>query len=81
MPIKPKLMLVDDDPGSLYLLYRFYQQEFQVFRADSCFKAMQILEQEGEMAVIIADQYMPEMKGTKFLAKTVEPFPDTIRTH
>jgi YesN/AraC family two-component response regulator len=34
---------------------------------------------EGEVAVIISDQRMPEMKGTEFLSKTVPQFPDTVR--
>jgi YesN/AraC family two-component response regulator len=37
------------------------------------------LEQEGEVAVIISDQRMPEMKGTEFLSRTLPQFPDTVR--
>ncbi|NET52467.1 MAG: response regulator, partial [Merismopedia sp. SIO2A8] len=33
----------------------------------------------GDFAVIISDQRMPEMKGTEFLSKTVPQFPNTIR--
>jgi serine phosphatase RsbU (regulator of sigma subunit)/CheY-like chemotaxis protein len=76
---KLKLMVVDDEPDNLDLLYRTFRREFEVFRADSAITALQILDQQGEMAVIISDQRMPEMLGTEFLSKTVEPFPDTIR--
>jgi len=76
---KLKLMVVDDERDNLDLLYRTFRKEFQVHRADSGIKALEVLEQQGEMAIIISDQRMPEMNGTEFLEKTVEEFPDTIR--
>ncbi|MGF1496192.1 MAG: SpoIIE family protein phosphatase [Elainellaceae cyanobacterium] len=74
-----KLLVVDDETDNLDLLYRTFRQGFEVFQARSAFDALQILEQEGEMAVIISDQRMPKMKGTEFLRRTVEKYPDTIR--
>ena len=76
---KPKLLVVDDEQDNLDLLYRTFRREFNVFRADSGAKALEILSNEGEMAVIISDQRMPEMKGTEFLSRTVSEFPDTMR--
>lgn len=77
--IKLKLMVVDDEPDNLDLLYRTFRREFQVCKAESGVKALEVLDQEGEMAVIISDQRMPEMNGTEFLGKTVDRFPDTVR--
>ena len=76
---KQKLMVVDDEPDNLDLLYRTFRREFQVFKADGAKAALETLKQEGEMAVIISDQRMPEMNGTEFLGKTLEQYPDTIR--
>lgn len=76
---KLKLMVVDDEHDNLDLLYRTFRRDFRVFKADSAFSAIQVLDTEGEMAVIISDQRMPQMNGTEFLSKTVERFPDTIR--
>lgn len=76
---KLKLMVVDDEIDNLDLLYRTFRREFDVYRAESAFKALETLDSKGEMAVIISDQRMPEMNGTEFLSKTVERFPDTIR--
>lgn len=76
---KLKLMVVDDEPDNLDLLYRTFRREFQVFKADGALKALELLDTEGEMAVIISDQRMPVMNGTEFLSKTVDRFPDTIR--
>ncbi|NDJ17078.1 SpoIIE family protein phosphatase [Myxacorys almedinensis] len=76
---KLKLMIVDDEPDNLDLLYRTFRREYDVVRAASAIEALKLLDEHGEMAVIISDQRMPEMLGTEFLSKTVERFPDTIR--
>ena len=76
---KLKLMVVDDELDNLDLLYRTFRRDFQVFKANQARSAFDVLNKEGEMAVIISDQRMPEMNGTEFLSRTVERFPDTIR--
>jgi CheY-like chemotaxis protein len=76
---KLKILVVDDEPDNLDLLYRTFRRDFQVLKADSGINALEILATEGEVAVIISDQRMPEMKGTEFLSKTVPQFPDTVR--
>ncbi len=78
-PKKPKMLVVDDEPDNLDLLYRTFRRDFNVLRADSGVNALSVLSTEGEVAVIISDQRMPEMKGTEFLSKTVPQFPDTVR--
>jgi CheY-like chemotaxis protein len=78
-PRKPKMLVVDDEPDNLDLLYRTFRRDFNVLRAESGVMALEILAAEGEVAVIISDQRMPEMKGTEFLSKTVPQFPDTMR--
>ncbi|MEW6495295.1 MAG: response regulator [Cyanobacteriota bacterium] len=78
-PKKPKMLVVDDEPDNLDLLYRTFRRDFEVLRADSGVNALSVLATEGEVAVIISDQRMPEMKGTEFLSKTVPQFPDTVR--
>jgi response regulator RpfG family c-di-GMP phosphodiesterase len=78
-PQKPKMLVVDDEPDNLDLLYRTFRRDFEVLRAESGVVALEILAREGEVAVIISDQRMPEMKGTEFLSKTVPQFPNTMR--
>ncbi|NJO77848.1 MAG: SpoIIE family protein phosphatase [Cyanobacteria bacterium RM1_2_2] len=77
--IRLKLMVVDDEADNLDLLHRTFRRDFEVFKADSGLAALQVLEEQGEMAVIISDQRMPRMNGTEFLSRAVERFPDTIR--
>ncbi|HEY9882300.1 MAG TPA: response regulator, partial [Thermosynechococcaceae cyanobacterium] len=76
---KAKMLVVDDEPDNLDLLYRTFRRDFQVLKAESGMRALELLASEGEVAVIISDQRMPEMKGTEFLSRTVPPFPDTMR--
>ncbi len=78
-PKKTKMLVVDDEPDNLDLLYRTFRRDFQVLKAESGVHALQLLAEEGEVAVIISDQRMPEMKGTEFLSRTVPKFPDTMR--
>lgn len=79
MEEKLKLLVVDDEPDNLDLLYRTFRRDFCVFKAKSGAEALALLDEQGEMAVIISDQRMPHMNGTEFLSRTVERFPDTIR--
>ena len=76
---KLKLMVVDDELDNLDLLYRTFWKDFKVYRANNASEALAILEKEGEMAVIISDQRMPDINGSELLSLTVERFPDTIR--
>ena len=79
MPEKLKLMVVDDESNNLDLLYRTFRRQFKVFRADGAAQALEILDKEGEMAVIISDQSMPEMTGVELFRKTISNYPNTIK--
>ncbi|MBD2098613.1 response regulator [Trichocoleus sp. FACHB-591] len=76
---KPKILVVDDEPDNLDLLYRTFHREFKVLRAESAPLALDILANEGDIAVIISDQRMPLMSGTEFLSLTATQYPDIIR--
>jgi signal transduction histidine kinase/class 3 adenylate cyclase/response regulator of citrate/malate metabolism len=76
---KPKILVVDDEPDNLDLLYRTFHREFKVLRAESGPVALDILAKEGDVAVIISDQRMPSMSGTEFLSLTATQYPDIIR--
>ncbi len=76
---KPKILVVDDEPDNLDLLYRTFYREFKVLRAENGPAALDILAREGDVAVIISDQRMPYMSGTEFLSLTATQYPDIIR--
>jgi signal transduction histidine kinase/class 3 adenylate cyclase len=76
---KPKILVVDDEPDNLDLLYRTFHREYKVLRAENGPTALDILDREGDIAVIISDQRMPMMSGTEFLSQTAKKYPDIIR--
>jgi signal transduction histidine kinase/class 3 adenylate cyclase/two-component SAPR family response regulator len=76
---KQKILVVDDEPDNLDLLYRTFHREFKVLRAENGPVALEILEKERDIAVIISDQRMPLMSGTEFLSLTAKQYPDIIR--
>ena len=76
---KPKLLVVDDEPDNLDLLYRTFHRQFRVLRAESGYAALALLESQPDVAVIISDQRMPGMSGTEFLSQTAAQYPNIIR--
>ncbi|MBW4577476.1 MAG: response regulator [Aphanothece sp. CMT-3BRIN-NPC111] len=76
---KPKILVVDDEPDHLDLLYRTFYTEYKVLRAENGPAALELLDQEEDIAVIVSDQHMPLMSGTEFLSLTVTQYPDIIR--
>jgi signal transduction histidine kinase/class 3 adenylate cyclase/ActR/RegA family two-component response regulator len=76
---KPKILVVDDEPDNLDLLYRTFYRAYKVLRAESGHEALQILTQEEDVAVIISDQRMPQMSGTELLSLAATQYPDAIR--
>ncbi|NJK36421.1 MAG: response regulator [Oscillatoriales cyanobacterium RM2_1_1] len=76
---KSKILVVDDEPDNLDLLYRTFYRKYKVLRADSGREALDILDQEKDVSVIISDQRMPSMTGTELLSFSAEKYPNAIR--
>ena len=84
---KPTLLTVDDDAEVLRAverdLRRRYAEHYRVLRADSgatALEALKGLKRRGDpVALLLADQRMPEMTGVEFLEKAMEFYPDAKR--
>ena len=84
---KPSVLAVDDDPQVLRAvvsdLTRRYGQRYRVLSADSGAKAIELarnLRQRNDpVALILADQRMPQMTGTEVLSEIGEIFPSAKR--
>src|SRR5919205_2718560 len=84
---KPVLLTVDDDPEVLRAverdLRRHYGDRYRVLRAGSGAAALEALEQlklRGDpVALLLADQRMPEMTGVEFLEKAMTLAPGAKR--
>lgn len=84
---KPFILTVDDDVAVLRGIERDlrskYAAQYRILRAESGKAALELLEQIDErnedVALILADQRMPEMDGVQFLVKARELFHDARR--
>ena len=59
---KHKILVVDDEPDNLDLLYRTFHREFKVLKANDAHQALAILDTEGDITVIISDQRIKILK-------------------
>ena len=73
------ILLVDDEPNVLSALQRVLHKEpYEVLTANSGTEAL-ILLAEREVDLIVADQDMPILTGTMFLAEVRRKYPETVR--
>lgn len=81
---KPILLTVDDEPQVLNAverdLRRHYRGDYRIVKAGSgqeALDAVRRLQERGDqIALFLADQRMPDMTGTDFLAQARKLFPD-----
>jgi len=69
------VLIVDDELPNLMVLRGFLDTDYTVYEAQSGPEALRIAA-EHELAVVIADQRMPEMTGIEMLEKLRETQPD-----
>jgi two-component system response regulator HupR/HoxA len=72
------ILIVDDEPDILDSLSLTFEDDFDVYAAASGREGLAVLE-EHDVAVIIADQRMPEMTGAQFLGRAAELSPKSMR--
>ncbi len=75
---KYKILIVDDEPDNLALLYRTLRGKYEVTKACSGVDALEILKHES-FNCILSDHKMPIMDGVEFLKRTNEFCPNTSR--
>ena len=73
-----KILIVDDEPDNLQLLYRTLRRDYDVTKAQGPLEALDILK-ENQFNCILSDHKMPDMDGVEFLKRTYDMYPDTIR--
>jgi CheY-like chemotaxis protein len=65
----PKLLVVDDEQEILVALEDLLEDRYQLLSSTSPLAALEIVQANPDLAVIISDQRMPEMPGNLFLAR------------
>src|SRR5262245_49549160 len=63
MANKPAVLAVDDTPANLVALEAVLERDFELVPAASGAKAIEILRQRADIAVILMDVQMPVMDG------------------
>ncbi len=84
---KPVIFTIDDDPMVLSAIERDlrkkYGRDYRILKADSGASAIESLKQLHQraetVALLLADQRMPQMTGVQLLEKSMDLFPDTKR--
>jgi thioredoxin reductase (NADPH) len=84
MMAKPIIITVDDEIQVLNAIVRDLRQQFgseyRIMKANSGAEALETLRQlklrNSPVALLLADQRMPEMEGTEYLSQAVEFYPE-----
>jgi len=84
---KPVLLTVDDDPDVLQAIERDlrsrYSERYRILRAASANEALDVLHRlktrNDAVALLLADQRMPELDGVGFLSQATDLFPAAKR--
>jgi len=84
---KPVILTVDDDPDVLQSIERDlrsrYSERYRIMRAASAIEALDVLHRlktrSDAVALLLADQRMPELDGVGFLSQATELFPNAKR--
>jgi PAS domain S-box-containing protein len=78
-PERSRILVVDDEEAILETMTYTFEDDYQVLTARSASEALDLLERDGPVSVVISDQRMPEMTGVEFLSKVFEMNPTTTR--
>jgi DNA-binding NarL/FixJ family response regulator len=72
---KARILLVDDDGIALLVHNKMLEEHAQVVTASNANEALEIIKKDKSFAVIVSDQYMPEMNGAELLkiVRTMAP--------
>jgi len=76
---RPKILYIDDEQINLGNFRQAFGDHYCLYTASSAEQARQILNKEGEMALVITDQRMPGTSGIELLTRIASDYPDTVR--
>ncbi len=81
---KPLIVAVDDDPSALshisVELQRRYDRDYEIVYETSALAALEKVERAPDrVAIVLADQWMPELTGTELLGRVRDLSPRTKR--
>lgn len=72
------ILFVDDEPQNLVVFRYAMEEHFTVITAQSGAEALQIMQRQ-QIAVLLADQRMPEMNGVELCTRARDVQPEAVR--
>jgi response regulator RpfG family c-di-GMP phosphodiesterase len=66
---RERILLVDDEPQMLVALEDLLSDDYAVLTSDSGERALDLMAQDQDIAVLITDQRMPSMTGDELLTR------------
>ncbi len=76
---KIRVLYIDDEINNLLAFQASFRRRYTIFTASSGAEGMNVLNQEKDIQVIIADQRMPNSTGVEFFQVVRKAFPHPIR--
>src|SRR5215470_275072 len=76
--MKPRLLIVDDEPDMLDFLERVFRADYTVVRASSAEEALAELGR-AKFSLVITDQKMPHITGVELLERIGERYPSLVK--
>lgn len=76
MQEKIKILYVDDEFINLQLFKIIFSKKYEVLTELNPIKALEILDKELEISIVISDMRMPQINGIEFIKKAKEKYPD-----
>src|SRR5512143_1508231 len=76
--MKPRLLIVDDEPDMLDFLERVFRSDYLVVRAASAEEALDELG-KAKSSLVITDQKMPHTTGVELLERIGERYPSLVK--
>ena len=77
--VRPRVLVVDDEPMNLELLERCLHRKFEVMTAGSAEAALTVLRGSPDVSIILCDYRLNGMSGTQFLAESLRHVPEAKR--
>lgn len=74
-----KVLIVDDEPDNLALMYRTLRRDFDVAKANGPREALAMLKEDPNYQFILSDHNMPEMDGVEFLKLSSTYAPTAVK--
>jgi CheY-like chemotaxis protein len=76
---RPRILVVDDEEAILETMTFTFEDDYEVFTSTDARRALDVLDQQAPIAVVLTDQRMPNMSGVEFVTEVCKRHPSTVR--